>query len=57
MALNVAFFETLRELGWIEGENVVFSRRYPENRLERLPELAYAPGPAHADGVGDGMRG
>jgi putative ABC transport system substrate-binding protein len=40
MALNVAFFETLRELGWIEGENVVFSHRYAENRLERLPELA-----------------
>jgi putative ABC transport system substrate-binding protein len=32
--------EDLRELGWVEGENVVFERRFAENRLERLPELA-----------------
>jgi putative tryptophan/tyrosine transport system substrate-binding protein len=37
--LNMAFAEGLRELGWIEGKNVVFERRYAENRLERLPEL------------------
>jgi len=30
----------LPELGWIEGKNVVIERRYAENRLERLPELA-----------------
>jgi len=30
----------LRELGWIEGKNVAFERRFAENRLERLPELA-----------------
>jgi ABC-type uncharacterized transport system substrate-binding protein len=34
------FTQTLRELGWVEGENVVFERRYAENRLERLPEMA-----------------
>jgi putative ABC transport system substrate-binding protein len=34
------FTEDLRELGWVEGENVVFERRYAENRLERLPEMA-----------------
>jgi putative tryptophan/tyrosine transport system substrate-binding protein len=27
-------------LGWIEGKNIVFERRYAENRVERLPELA-----------------
>jgi ABC-type uncharacterized transport system substrate-binding protein len=32
--------DALRELGWIEGKNVVFERRYADNRLERLPELA-----------------
>jgi putative tryptophan/tyrosine transport system substrate-binding protein len=32
--------EGLRELGWVEGENVVFERRYAENRLEQLPEMA-----------------
>ena len=30
----------MREFGWIEGKNVVFERRYAENRLDRLPELA-----------------
>ena len=30
----------LRELGWVEGKNVVFEPRFAENRLERLPELA-----------------
>jgi ABC-type uncharacterized transport system substrate-binding protein len=35
-----ALTEALRELGWVEGKNVVFERRYAENRLERLPELA-----------------
>jgi putative ABC transport system substrate-binding protein len=35
-----ALTEALRELGWVEGENIVFERRYAENRLERLPELA-----------------
>jgi ABC-type uncharacterized transport system substrate-binding protein len=34
------FVDGLRELGWIEGNNIVFDRRYAENRLDRLPELA-----------------
>jgi len=34
------FDDALRELGWIEGKNVAFERRYAENRLERLPEFA-----------------
>jgi putative ABC transport system substrate-binding protein len=41
---NVAELTTvvaaLRELGWVEGKNVVFEPRFAENRLERLPELA-----------------
>jgi putative ABC transport system substrate-binding protein len=36
----VVFPDALRELGWIEGQNVVIERRYAENRVERLPELA-----------------
>jgi len=32
--------DALRELGWIEGKNIVWERRCGENRLERLPELA-----------------
>ena len=30
----------LRDLGWIEGQNVVFERRYAGGRVDRLPELA-----------------
>jgi ABC transporter substrate binding protein len=39
-SLITALFEALSELGWIEGKNVAFERRYAENRLERLPEFA-----------------
>jgi len=39
--LSVAVLpDALRTLGWIEGKNIVFERRYAENRVERLPELA-----------------
>jgi hypothetical protein len=34
------FLEALRDLGFVEGINVVFERRYAEDRLDRLPELA-----------------
>jgi putative ABC transport system substrate-binding protein len=30
------FFDTLRELEWIEGKNITFEFRYAEDRLERL---------------------
>jgi putative ABC transport system substrate-binding protein len=36
----IAFLSAMRELGWIEGKNVVFEGRYADNRLERLPALA-----------------
>jgi putative ABC transport system substrate-binding protein len=35
-ALSAAFSGALRELGWVEGRNVVFEYRYAENRPERL---------------------
>ena len=38
-ALSAAFSDALRELGWVEGRNVVFEYRYAENRPERLLEL------------------
>src|SRR5205807_6360142 len=37
---NSALANGLRELGWIEGQNIAIERRYAENRLERLPGLA-----------------
>ena len=36
--LRKVLFDALRELGWIEGKNIVFERRYAENRVERLPD-------------------
>jgi ABC-type uncharacterized transport system substrate-binding protein len=38
--VGAAFTNALRELGWVEGQNIAIERRYAENRLERLPELA-----------------
>ena len=35
-----ALTEGLRDLGYVEGRNIVFERRYADGRLERLPDLA-----------------
>jgi len=35
-----ALQDRLRELGYIEGRNVVFVQRYADGRMERLPDLA-----------------
>src|SRR5438132_689595 len=37
---HAVFIDALRALGWIEGSNFVLERRFAENRLERLPDLA-----------------
>jgi ABC-type uncharacterized transport system substrate-binding protein len=34
------FFQGLRELGYVEGQNVAFEGRFYEDRIERLPALA-----------------
>ena len=34
------FWGALRELGWIEGQNIMVERRWAEGRLDRLPALA-----------------
>jgi len=34
------FLVALRELGWIEGQNIMIERRLAEGRLDRLPALA-----------------
>ncbi len=35
-----AFVGRLRELGWVEGRNLVIEYRWAEGNIERLPELA-----------------
>ena len=35
-----AFVQRLRELGWIEGQNIVIERRWAEGRPERFAEIA-----------------
>jgi putative tryptophan/tyrosine transport system substrate-binding protein len=34
------FFQQLRELGYVEGQNLVVERRYSEGRADRFPEFA-----------------
>ena len=34
------FLQRLRELGWIEGKNIVIEYRWAEGRSDRLPDLA-----------------
>src|SRR5712664_1575975 len=35
-----AFREGLRELGYVEGQNIIIEYHYAESRTERFPELA-----------------
>src|SRR5262245_15648252 len=35
-----AFRQGLRELGWVEGQNIHIEHRFAAGRLDRLPELA-----------------
>ena len=39
-APNISFFERMREIGYVEGQNVVFERRFAAGRIEVLPSLA-----------------
>jgi len=35
-----AFLQRLRELGWIEGRNILIEQRWADNRFERFSEIA-----------------
>ena len=34
------FFDQMRELGWVEGQNIAYDRVYAEDRMAMLPRLA-----------------
>ncbi len=34
------FFDQLRQLGWIEGQTIIYDRAYADDQHERLPRLA-----------------
>ncbi len=36
---TAAFWKRLRELGWVEGQNLMVEQRWAEGRLDRLPTL------------------
>src|SRR5947209_13978083 len=40
LKIEDTFFQHLRELGYVEGKNLVVERRYSEGRAERFPEFA-----------------
>ena len=46
-----AFLRRLRQLGWVEGQNLVVEYRWAEGNVKRLPELAaelvVRPGAGH----------
>ena len=37
---TVPFLQSLKETGYVEGQNVVVEYRYAENQYDRLPALA-----------------
>jgi ABC-type uncharacterized transport system substrate-binding protein len=39
-AVSEAFRKPMRELGWVDGQNVVVERRYANGKHDRLPGLA-----------------
>jgi putative ABC transport system substrate-binding protein len=42
----------LRELGYVEGQNIVFEHRFADGRLERYPDLAAELVLRHGDYAG-----
>jgi len=52
-----ALRQGLKELGYVEGQNLVLETRFAENKLERLPELAQELVKANVDVLVSGATG
>ena len=52
-----AFRQGLRDIGYVDGKNIIVEYRYVEGKLDRFPDLAaeIPAGPSGADGP-DGKR-
>src|SRR5215470_2054561 len=37
---QAAFRQGLRDLGWVEGQNIIIEYRYAQGRSDRFPDLA-----------------
>jgi putative tryptophan/tyrosine transport system substrate-binding protein len=44
--LRDTFRQVLRDLGWVEGQNIAIEFRYAEEQVDRLREFAAEVGPA-----------
>ena len=46
-AFEAVFLDAMRGLGYVEGKNLIFERRFADNQLERLdfPWFREQPGP------------
>ncbi len=50
-SLPAPFFTALRELGWVEGENLVIERRTADGRADRVPALVAELVRLHVDAI------
>ena len=48
-SIFASLFEQLRELGYVEGQNLIVERRYAQGRAERFPEFAAEMVRVHVD--------
>src|SRR5262249_7502390 len=46
-----AFLHGLRDLGYVEGQNIAIEWRFSEGRADRFPDLPAGPGPLPVDPI------
>ncbi len=50
-SLQLVFYQAMRDLGYVEGRNLVVGRRYADNKYELLPELAAELAKSNLDAI------